>query len=125
MPTSRQLLGQVGEDLTARWYLEHGYEVVARNWRCPYGEADIIARRQRLVVVCEVKTRSDLRFGTPAEAVTQARQARLRRTASAYLQDRAGLKESAGLPFSRGVAVVRFDVAEVMYGTVSVIEAAF
>jgi putative endonuclease len=121
VPSQRQLLGRVGEDLAAQWYTAHGYEVVARNFRCPEGEADLILRRQSVLVVCEVKTRSSDRYGSPAEAVTVVRQRRLRQTAIRYLQD-----QSATAPTSkRRPSTVRFDVAEVMNGAVSVIEDAF
>ena len=45
------------------WYRRHGYEIVARNWRCPLGEVDLIVRRGRLLVVCEVKARRTDAFG--------------------------------------------------------------
>jgi putative endonuclease len=119
VPNGRQVLGRNGENLAARWYAERGYDVVARNWRCPQGEADIIALRRGVLVVCEVKTRSSDRFGSPAEAVTLGRQRRLRQTALRYLQE-----HSASLPGGRP-RVVRFDVAEVLNGAISVIEEAF
>lgn len=76
-------------------------------------------RREGTLVFCEVKTRRSRRFGTPAEAVTRTKQARLRRIAAAFLAEHAG-----------GVAAVRFDVAEVHLArdgavTVSRIEGAF
>ncbi|MFM7872138.1 MAG: YraN family protein, partial [Actinomycetota bacterium] len=60
---SRQGLGRSGEELVASWYREHGYAVVARNWRRRSGEIDIVARRGSLTVVCEVKTRTSRYFG--------------------------------------------------------------
>ncbi|MGO9559325.1 MAG: YraN family protein [Acidimicrobiales bacterium] len=122
MPNPRQVLGRAGEDLAALWYTARGYEVLARNFRCPEGEADLILRRRSVLVVCEVKARSSDRYGSPAEAVTIARQRRLRRTAIRYLRDRSDPgPESASIRPS----TVRFDVAEVMNGEVSVIEDAF
>jgi putative endonuclease len=113
-------LGRAGEELAARWYTEHGYEVLERNWRCSAGEADLIALRGPLLVICEVKARSSDRFGRPAEAVNRTRQLRLRRTAACYL-GQVGQFGSSGLR----PRVVRFDVAEVLGGTLSVIEDAF
>jgi len=78
--------GRFGEDLAARWYREHGYEVVDRNWRTARGELDIVARRGALVVVCEVKTRASLAYGHPFEAITPAKLARLRRLAVLWVQ---------------------------------------
>ena len=61
--------GRAGEDLAADWYRRNGYEIVARNWRCPLGELDLIARRGRVLVVCEVKARRTDAFGPAAAAV--------------------------------------------------------
>ena len=71
---------------------------------------------------CEVKTRSSHRFGTPAEAVTPAKQRRLRLLAARFL---AGHDGGAGAPGRGGGRQVRFDVAAVTGGRVEVIEAAF
>ncbi len=78
MTQARRTLGAGGEDAAAAWYVEHGYEVVARNWRCRQGELDLVLRRGRTVVFCEVKTRSTTAFGAPVEAVTRQKQARRR-----------------------------------------------
>ncbi|HTW09924.1 MAG TPA: YraN family protein [Acidimicrobiales bacterium] len=123
----RRELGRRGEDLVAAWYEEHGYEVVCRNWRCGAGEIDIVARQGALFVFCEVKTRSSSHFGAPAEAVGPAKQARLRRLATAWFMSRRAL--AAGTPdraqaWLRG-GPARFDVAAVLGQTVQVIEAAF
>ena len=69
MSQHRRSLGIEGEELAARWYERHGYVVAERNWRCRAGELDLILRRGREVVVCEVKTRSSDRYGTGAAAV--------------------------------------------------------
>ncbi len=88
---------------------------MARNWRCAIGEIDLIVRRGRTLVVCEVKTRRSDAFGVPALAVGAAKQQRLRRLAAAWLADnRVG----------RGVDV-RFDVAAITGETIDVYENAF
>lgn len=110
-----------GEALAARWYVEHGYEVVARNWRCREGELDLVVAGHGAVVFCEVKARSSDRFGLPAEAVTPAKQRRLRELAARFLAEASSLP--APLPL-RG-ADLRFDVVAVLGGRVEVIEAAF
>ena len=61
--------------------------MVARNWRCREGELDLVVARPGEIVFCEVKTRSSDRFGLPAEAVTPAKQRRLRGLAARYLAD--------------------------------------
>jgi putative endonuclease len=58
---------------------------VERNWRCPAGEIDVVVRDGTTLVVCEVKTRRSLTFGTPLEGVDRAKAARLRRLAGLYL----------------------------------------
>ncbi len=114
----RQRLGARGEQLTADWYVVRGYEVLARNWRCREGEIDLVLARDGELVICEVKTRSSSRFGVPAEAVTFAKQRRLRLLATRFLADQPTSVSAA----RRGI---RFDVASVMSGKVEVIEAAF
>ena len=101
----------------AGWYASRGYEVLARNWRSRQGEIDLVAGRPGLVVFCEVKTRSSRAFGEPFEAVTAAKQARLRRLAAEYLRG------SARMP--GGPVDVRFDVASVLGASVEVLEEAF
>jgi putative endonuclease len=111
----RQATGRWGEAQVARWYQAHGYEVLAQNWRTREGELDVVASRAGVVVFCEVKSRSGAGFGLPAEAVTPAKQARLRRTAAQWLAAAEGTWPE-----------VRFDVASVLRGrVVEVLEAAF
>ncbi len=98
-------LGRRGEDLAARLYERDGYEIVARNFTCPAGEIDLIARRGKTLVVCEVKTRKTDYFGDPSEAVTPSKQARLRRLALIWLSRHRGR--------TRGVKM-RFDVVSIV-----------
>jgi putative endonuclease len=84
------VLGHRAEDAAADWYTEHGYSLLARNWRCAQGEIDIVCTPRnppgsRTLVVCEVKARSSNSHGHPLEAVTPAKQRRLRRLAAIYL----------------------------------------
>lgn len=62
--------------------------MLERNWRCRWGELDIIACDGPTLVVVEVKTRTGDRFGTPAEAVTRTKYQRLRRLAGLWLDGR-------------------------------------
>ena len=86
MTRARQAVGAYGERLAERHLTEQGLVVLARNWRCPAGEVDLILRDGADVVVfCEVKTRRSARFGTPAEAIGHAKVRRLRRLAAHWL----------------------------------------
>lgn len=118
-PRHHQRLGARGERLAAAWYRAAGYEVVARNWRCQEGEIDLVVRRPGELVFCEVKARTSRMFGVPAEAVTVAKQRRLRALAARFLAE-----SDARAGGGRGDAV-RFDVAAVTGGHIEVIEAAF
>ena len=109
-----QVLGAFGEDRAVEWYESNGYAIVARNWRGTAGEIDIVARKHAVLVISEVKTRTSDRFGLPAEAITPAKQRRLRRLAAEFM---AATK--------LGRCEVRFDVVSVLAGQVEVIEAAF
>jgi putative endonuclease len=120
----RQRLGARGERLAADWYVARGYTLVARNWRCREGELDLVVAREGELVFCEVKTRSSDRFGAPAEAVTRAKQRRLRQLAAMFLAEQAATGGEA-LSYRRGRRGIRFDVAAVTGGRVEVIEAAF
>jgi putative endonuclease len=75
----RKALGDFGERVAARFLTDRGMVVLDRNWRCPDGEVDIVARDGDELVVCEVKTRSTARFGTPFEAITADKAHRLHR----------------------------------------------
>ena len=82
---AKDAVGRHGEDVVARALEEQGWEVLARNWRCSIGEIDIVARDGGDAVAVEVKTRRSVAFGSPLEAVTRVKLARLRRLASAWL----------------------------------------
>jgi len=82
---AKDAVGRHGEDVVARALEEQGWEVLARNWRCPIGELDIVARDGADAVAVEVKTRRSAAFGSPLEAVTGVKLARLRRLTAAWL----------------------------------------
>src|SRR4051812_24189520 len=87
MTFARRALGASGEQLAADWYVDNGYEVVSQNWRCREGELALVLRRGRKFVFCEVKSRPSDAFGVPAEAVTRAKQTRLRHLAAKWLDE--------------------------------------
>jgi putative endonuclease len=83
----KDAVGRFGEDLAARHLGAAGMTILERNWRCLAGELDIVAEDAGVLVFVEVKTRSSLNFGDPAEAVNAAKAARLRRLALTWLAE--------------------------------------
>jgi len=67
--------------------VREGYEIIARNWRCPRGELDIVAWRDGVLAVCEVKARRNADFGDPFEAITPHKVLRLRRATAAFVAE--------------------------------------
>lgn len=88
--TTRAQIGSRGEDLAAEYLSGDGFTILDRNWRCRYGELDIIAAEGEVLVFVEVKTRTGRAFGTPAEAVTHTKLRRLRRLAGIWLAAQGG-----------------------------------
>ena len=103
-PDARRTLGAAGEEAVARWYVDAGYEIVDRNWRCREGELDLVVTRARALVFCEVKTRRGIGFGAPVEAVTSRKQQRIRGLALQWL----------GAHPQHRARDLRFDVASVL-----------
>lgn len=79
------VLGRAGEELAIEHLRSQGLVVLCRNWRCREGELDVVATDGTTLIVCEVKTRSGHGFGTPEEAVTEEKQARIRRLTYRWL----------------------------------------
>ncbi|NUS94330.1 MAG: YraN family protein [Nocardia sp.] len=96
-------LGAQGEELAARYLQAAGMEIICRNWRCRYGELDLVVRDAGVTAFVEVKTRSGLGYGTPAEAVTYHKRQRIRRLALLWLTEQDG-------PWQR----IRFDVIAIL-----------
>lgn len=84
---AKDALGRLGEDLAVATLRDSGLVVLARNWRCPTGEVDVVARDGDCLVICEVKTRRSTRYGTPAEAVSPRKLRRLRELALRWLDE--------------------------------------
>ena len=102
------------EERAASWYRDHGFEIVAMNWTMRGGELDVVARKDNVIVVCEVKARATDAFGTPLEAMTQTKQDRVRRAGFTFVRQ---LNE-------RGLRI-RFDIATVLGTTLEIYENAF
>jgi putative endonuclease len=104
---TRAEIGALGEQLAVDHLASLGLRVVTRNWRCRYGELDVIAADDaaRTVVFVEVKTRTSDQFGGVAQAVTPNKVRRLRRLAGLWLAEQHG-----------SWAAVRIDVIGVRIG---------
>ena len=102
MGDDRRAVGAAGEAAVAAWYEAAGFAVLERNWRVRDGEIDLVCRLGPTIVFCEVKTRRSDAYGSPAEAVTPRKQARLRKLALQWLTARGERAEQ-----------LRFDVASV------------
>jgi putative endonuclease len=79
-------LGDWGEEMVAQSLLQKGWQIQERNFRCRYGEVDVIAADRRYLIFVEVKLRKNEQFGSAAASVTLAKQKRLRQSAEFYLQ---------------------------------------
>lgn len=78
--------GQISEDRAAAYLMARGYTIRDRNWRLGHKEIDIVAQKNGVLVIVEVKARRDDRFGDPADAVTDDKIRRLVQAAHAYVR---------------------------------------
>lgn len=100
--TREKLLGAFGEAAAAEYLRKKRYEIAAMNYRCPLGELDIIARQKDTWVFVEVKLRREGGYASAAEAVTPAKQRKVRAAAEVWLSS-----------LGEEDAPCRFDVIEV------------
>jgi putative endonuclease len=110
----KKLLGRKGELLAQGFLKKKGYKILQTNYRTKFGEADIIATYNNEIVFIEVKTRSNSKFGTPAEAVNYQKQKRYRDIAKAYMLQNC----EYDMPFS-------FAIVEILGEEINLIENAF
>ena len=81
---NRQEVGKLGEKAAQKFLKKRGYRIREVGFRCPHGEIDIIAQKKDWLVFVEVRTKSNLEFGTPEESITQAKKKRLVTLALTY-----------------------------------------
>lgn len=105
---AKDAIGRYGERVAERHLVEAGLIILDRNWRCPAGELDLVARDGAVLVFCEVKTRSSTDFGDPAEAVIGRKAARIRGLALRWLAERRDIGTESFWP------ELRFDVVSVL-----------
>ena len=85
MTEARHALGKAGEEAAVQFLRQHGYRILERNYRCRFGEIDLIARDGRMLAFVEVKTRRSQTYGPAAAAVTLQKQRHLIKASQAYL----------------------------------------
>ena len=111
---NRRAYGNAGEDAACAYLMRRGWTILDRNVRRGRGEIDIVARKRDAVAFVEVKRRSGLGYGRPAEAVNREKQLLIAHAAALYMQEN-GLSDSK----------IRFDVIEILPGEIQHIEGAF
>lgn len=99
----KRVFGQIGENAAADVLRAKGYRILRQNYRCRYGEIDIIAERDGDMSFVEVKTRQNLHFGRPCESVTEEKKRHLRRAAHCFLED---MKEKGYIPRRYGFMIM-------------------
>jgi putative endonuclease len=85
MTLARQRLGEHGEELACRALAARGYCILHRRYRTRYGELDVVAQHEGVLVFVEVRARGSGRFGHPADSVTVRKQQRVAAMAESYL----------------------------------------
>ncbi len=77
--------GKIGEKLACKFLKKHGYKIERKNFRCRYGEIDIIAKDKNTLCFIEVKARSTVSYGFPEEFVDSRKRKKLFKTATTYI----------------------------------------
>ena len=82
---NKKQFGVWAENLASQYLVKWGYQIIERNWRCRFGELDIVAIKGKIIHFVEVKARRSRRFGTGAEALTFTKINRLQAAIVGYL----------------------------------------
>lgn len=106
-------LGKKGENRAVKYLKHSGYKILERGYKNPFGEVDIIAKKEETVAFIEVKTRLNENYGAPSEAVNQKRRDKYVQAARYYFLGKQ-------IDFT-----VRFDVIEILRDELNHIENAF
>ena len=107
---ARVRLGRQGEMLARQYLLDAGYRILATNYRCPWGEIDIIAQEGAELVFVEVRTRRSSGYGSPQESITPEKVEHLHAAAQDYLQNHAPGPRPDELNWRIDLVSVRFNV---------------
>ncbi len=82
---NKRRIGKEGEDIAVRFLTQKGLRVLGRNYYTPFGEIDIIAEDETELIFVEVKTRKNINFGLPEEAMTKKKMDRIKKSANVYV----------------------------------------
>ena len=104
-----RVFGQIGENAAADVLRAKGYRILKQNYRCRYGEIDIIAERDGDVSFVEVKTRQSLKFGWPSEAVNEEKIKHIKRAARCYLNE---MREKGYVPRTYSFQVMEVTIQQ-------------
>jgi putative endonuclease len=80
-------IGELGEEEACRFLKKKGFKILKRNFNCPGGEIDIVARSGNLIVFVEVKARTSIEYARPEEAVGFRKRQNLKKAARYYVHD--------------------------------------
>lgn len=100
---SKRQVGQWGEDVAADYLSQNGYDVIARNISCLFGEIDLVATQGGHLFFVEIKLRLNDEFGSALEAVSPAKQGKIRRVAEYFLQQKSEWRDL--VPFFSVIAI--------------------
>jgi putative endonuclease len=81
---NRQEIGKLGEEAARKFLKKRGYRIRETGFRCHHGEIDIVAQKKDYLVFVEVRTKTNLEFGTPEESITQSKKEKLIASALTY-----------------------------------------
>lgn len=103
MKNLNKIIGSFGENLAIKFLKNKGYIILEKNFYCPFGEIDIIAKDGSYLVFIEVKTRYNFHYGTPLESINFNKQNKIKNVAKYYLINKHIFK-----------AYCRFDALEII-----------
>jgi putative endonuclease len=86
MIMERKSTGALGEKLAADFLKKRGYRILETNYRCRWGEIDLVAQQKDYLVFVEVRTKSNRDFGSPEESINAGKKRHMERAASYYQQ---------------------------------------
>jgi len=119
MKLTRKSVGNWGEKIAAEKLRNNGYDILEQNFRTPYGELDLVARKENTVIFVEVKTRTSGSFGLPEDAVSKRKREHILQSIDHYILEhpdiecdwRVDVIAIQGKPDSSDVEVIWFENA--------------